>query len=88
MGNMLEHPLGYELLLKSDQLQNLQGKTSTPEAAQPHRYGGDSVRIKVRMSVRELKELLAEVGEDRTEIGRLILEESLKGRWVGRVISS
>ncbi|CAL5339854.1 unnamed protein product [Camellia sinensis] len=39
------------------------------------------------MSMRELKELLAVVEEDPTEIGWLILEESLKGRWVDPVIT-
>ncbi|GFY90175.1 hypothetical protein Acr_07g0003720 [Actinidia rufa] len=49
-----------------------------------------SVRIKVRMSARELKEWMAQVDPsklaDSEQLGGLILQECSRGRWVPRVV--
>ncbi|KAA8520797.1 hypothetical protein F0562_014931 [Nyssa sinensis] len=54
-----------------------------------------TVRIKVRMTARELKELMAQVdrdwkskGDSKELLGRSILQECFKGRWHVRVVPS
>ncbi|PSS26244.1 NAD(P)H-hydrate epimerase [Actinidia chinensis var. chinensis] len=80
MGNCLikkqgVHPLGHE------QLRN--GWRSRSRS-------NSSIRIKVRMSARELKEWMAQVDPsklaDSEQLGGLILQECYRGRWVPRVV--
>lgn len=52
----------------------------------------NSLRIKVRMTAKQLKELMAEVDltkpDSNSELGRLILRECLEGRSRARVVAA
>ncbi|KAF8412062.1 hypothetical protein HHK36_000015 [Tetracentron sinense] len=55
-----------------------------------HNHPLSALRIKVRMTTRELKELMAQADPSKggeSEIGRLILQECLKGECDARIIS-
>ncbi|TQD94816.1 hypothetical protein C1H46_019572 [Malus baccata] len=65
-----------------------------PSAEDPgltsHRTSSNSLRVKVRMTTRQLKELMAQVdmnnsGRNFEELGLVILQECLEGRLVAAV---
>lgn len=60
-----------------------------PWKIKPTTGGGSPMRIKVRMTRRELKELMGKVesSKGRSELGRLIMRELSTGRFQARVLA-